>query len=133
VFARTSTWSRRMIVVAVMAATSAAALSVAATPASATIRFCAERVCIGSGNGCIATGKGGPAILADDGDSFISASGQKWTCKMGHWVITNAAQAFDIRGPVIGVGEFYQGPPPADPCDLSPTFKDVVAACVSIG
>lgn len=119
-----STLLRRTSVLAVIAAAGAVALSVGAAPASAQIRFCSATVCIGSGNGCSVRTSTGVVIEADDGDSFVDIYGRTWKCVSGKWQVSSRLLVvLGSRGPVAGVGEVMQGPPPADPCDISPTFR----------
>jgi hypothetical protein len=125
-------WKSRAAAFAVAATMGAVPVLGMARPAGAIIRFCTDTVCIGSGNGCSTTTTKGVVILADDGDSFIAADGTKWTCNHGKWVKTSTALIQSVRGPVLGRGEFFQGPPPANPCDLSPDFQNVIAACETI-
>ncbi len=123
---------RRTIVLAVMVAMAGLALS--AATAGATIKFCSKTVCIGSPNGCSSPTSTGVVIQADNGDSFIATDGTKWTCTNGKWVKTSQTRPTlpDLRGPVLGIGEFFQGPRIADPCDLSPTFRESVTVCQPI-
>ena len=128
-----STLLRRTIVLAVLAAMAALALS--AAPANSTIRFCTTTVCIGSPNGCSTATTKGVVIEAENGDSFIASDGTTWKCNNGRWEKTPKASrpvVTGIRGPVLGIGEFFQGPKPEDPCDLSVTFRAEVASCVFV-
>jgi hypothetical protein len=118
-----------MSVLAVIATMCVAALSVGAAPAGATIRFCSAVVCIGPANGCSIRTSTGVVIQADDGDSFIDIHGRKWTCNHGSWVVTLTIGVSSIRGPVAGIGEVMAGPPPADPCNISPSFAGTVEGC----
>jgi hypothetical protein len=125
-----STLMRRAAVLVVLAALGAvAAMSLGTAQSGAIIRFCTTQVCIGPANGCSTTTSTGVVIQADDGDSFIDSKGRKWTCNHGTWVVTLTSGISSHRGPVLGVGEFFQGPPPSSPCDYSPTFSTVVAEC----
>lgn len=115
-------WSSVLALLAVIAASGAMARP--AAPANAIIRFCTATVCIGSANGCSTPTTTGVVIEADDGDSFIAADGTKWTCTHGKWVKTATAKVqVNTRGPVLGIGLFFRGRKPDDPCDLIPAFR----------
>jgi hypothetical protein len=113
-----------MSVPAAVATMAVAAMSVEATPASAIIKFCTASVCTPNANGCSSPTSTNVTILADNGDSFIASDGTKWTCTNGKWVKSAASQIIHTYGPVLGLGLYYQGPPPADPCDYSSYFRD---------
>jgi hypothetical protein len=117
-----------MGVLAAITAMAVGALSVGASPSSATISFCTKVVCIGQPNGCLTDTTKGVVISAGDGDSFIASDGTKWTCVKGKWVKTTQALVQKTFGPVLGLGLWYQGPPPpsGDPCDMSTYFRDEV-------
>jgi hypothetical protein len=103
-----------------------------AAPASAEIKFCSQTVCIGSANGCSTPTTTGVVIQADNGDSFIATDGTRWTCKNGKWEKSTPKAAIGTRGPVLGIGLFFRGSKPEDPCDLSPEFDVIVVDCQSI-
>jgi hypothetical protein len=109
-----------------------AVFALSAATASAEIRFCSQTVCIGPVNGCSTPTTTGVVIQAENGDSFIGSDGTRWKCNNGKWEKTPKAArpaATGIRGPVLGIGEFYKGPKPDDPCDLSSTFRAEVNIC----
>ena len=75
----------------------------AASPAGATLRICRSVVCIGSPNGCnIALPNGGGVLMFDEGDTLISAFGQKLVCKGGKWVPAAAVPTSTILAPNSG-------------------------------
>jgi len=80
----------------------------AASPAGAQMRICTSAICVASQNSCWLTlPNGGGELIFDDGDSFTSAAGQKWTCVHGTWVVTAAAPTTGILAP--GFGQILPG------------------------
>jgi hypothetical protein len=99
-------FTKARTVTALFLVTVAACVAVAlgaASPAGATMKICTSVVCIGQPNGCnIDLPNGGGVLMFADGDSFISAAGQKWTCVHGKWVVTAPAPTTTILAPGSG-------------------------------
>ena len=82
-------------------AASLAVLLGAASPAGATMRICTDPICVASLNSCwLHTTQG--ELIFDEGDTIISAFGQKLVCKGGNWVPAAAVPTSTILAPSSG-------------------------------
>ena len=104
-------FTKARTVTALFVVTVAASLAVAlgaASSAGAQMTICTSTVCIGKPNGCNLTLlNGGGVLMFDDGDSFTSAAGQRWTCTHGKWVVTAAPPTSGVLAP--GPGQILPG------------------------
>ena len=78
-----------------------------ASPAGATMRVCSDPICVAPLNSCWLTVPGKGELIFDEGDTIISAFGQKLRCKGGEWVPAAAVPTSSVLAP--GPGQILPG------------------------